>query len=227
MSGKTSRAPVSELRAFDEHIQGRGFSCPAGIDEAGRGPLAGPVVAAAVILPAGVELSGVHDSKKLSPAQRDSCYREIYAAARAVGVGCIENGAIDRINILQATFQAMLLAVENLQITPDLLLIDGPYSLPVAITQQGVRGGDRRSLSIAAASIVAKVHRDRLMMNYHRLYPAYGFDMHKGYPTREHLAQLRRHGPCPIHRLSFRGVVAASAKRRERCAESIPERPAE
>lgn len=208
MSAELFGTPASDLRAFDERIQSRGFACLVGIDEAGRGPLAGPVVAAAVVLPEGVELSGVHDSKKLSPARRNICYDKIHACATDVGVGCVEVAEIDRINILQATFQAMVQAVAHLKVAPDLLLIDGPYTLPVAIAQRGVPGGDRRSLSIAAASIVAKVHRDRLMMHYHRLYPAYGFDRHKGYPTREHLERLRRHGPCPIHRLSFRGVPA-------------------
>jgi len=180
----------------------------AGIDEAGRGPLAGPVVAAAVILPPGVDLPAVNDSKKLTPAQRESCYEKILARARAVGVGCIDAGEIDGMNILQATFAAMVQAVGNLETPPDYLLIDGPYKLSLAIAQEGIPGGDGRSLSIAAASIVAKVRRDRLMRDYHAIYPCYGFESHKGYGTAQHLEALRVHGPCPIHRRSFRGVLS-------------------
>lgn len=208
MPGRLPSAPVTELCAYDQRIQSRGFHCLAGIDEAGRGPLAGPVVAAAVVLPAGLDLPGVTDSKKLTPAQRTTCCHEIYSCARTVGVGCVDAAEIDRLNILQASFQAMIKAAANLEVSPDFLLIDGPYRLPLPMAQLGVPRGDAQSLSVAAASIVAKVHRDQLMMNYHRLYPAYGFDRHKGYPTRAHLEMLRRHGPCPIHRLSFRGVVS-------------------
>ena len=178
-----------------------------GVDEVGRGPLAGPVVAAAVILPRQVELPGVKDSKLLTGPQREHCCQEICRCASAVGIGCVEPVEIDRVNILQATFQAMIQAVENLPTPPDFLLIDGPYHLPLSIPQKGIPKGDQRSLSIAAASIVAKVHRDRLMTEYHELYPAYGFAQNKGYGTAQHLAALRCHGPCPLHRRSFRGVT--------------------
>ena len=179
-----------------------------GIDEVGRGPLAGPVVAAAVILPHDVELPGVKDSKQLTVAQREACCEDILACAVSVGIGCVEPAEIDRVNILQATFKAMLQAVEKLTVQPDFLLIDGPYTLPFPIPQKGIPQGDQRSLTIAAASIVAKVHRDRLMCEYHALYPAYDFARNKGYGTARHLEALQCHGPCPLHRLSFRRVVS-------------------
>jgi len=192
---------------FEKEAYRRGCQLVSGIDEVGRGPLAGPVVAAAVILPRHLELPGVRDSKLLSPAQREISCQEILSCATAVGIGCIEPAEIDRVNILQATFKAMILAIESLPSRPDFLLIDGPYKLPLAIPQKGIPRGDQRSLSIAAASIVAKVHRDRLMSQYHELYPAYGFAQNKGYGTAQHLEALRCHGPCPLHRLSFRGVT--------------------
>jgi ribonuclease HII len=192
---------------FEREAHRRGFQLVSGIDEVGRGPLAGPVVAAAVVLPRSAELPGVRDSKQLTAAQREACFHEIHASASAIGIGCVEPEEIDRINILQATFKAMIQAVNNLQHPPDFLLIDGPYKLPLPIGQQGIPRGDRRSLSISAASIVAKVHRDRLMCEYDVLYPAYGFARNKGYGTAQHLQALRCHGPCPLHRLSFRGVV--------------------
>jgi len=179
----------------------------AGIDEVGRGPLAGPVVAAAVVLPLEARLPGVRDSKRLSAARREACLQDILACALDVGVGTVEAEEIDRINILQATLKAMVQAVEALAIVPDHLLIDGIHPVPVSLSQQTVPQGDRRCLSISAASIVAKVHRDRFMCDQNDLYPAYGFRRHKGYGTREHLEALRRYGPCPLHRRSFRGVL--------------------
>lgn len=203
-------ASAADLLLFEKEAYRRGCQLVSGIDEVGRGPLAGPVVAAAVILPRHLELPGVRDSKLLSPAQREISCQEILSCATAVGIGCIEPAEIDRVNILQATFKAMILAVESLPSRPDFLLIDGPYQLPLAIPQKGIPRGDQRSLSIAAASIVAKVHRDRLMSQYHELYPAYGFAQNKGYGTAQHLEALRCHGPCPLHRLSFRGVTVTS-----------------
>lgn len=196
-----------DMLFFEKRAGRRGFRSVAGIDEAGRGPLAGPVVAAAVILPPGVVLPEVNDSKKLTSAQRESCYEAILACACGVGVGQADASDIDRMNILQATFAAMVQAVEQLETIPDHLLIDGPYRLPLAISQEGIPGGDGRSLSVAAASIVAKVRRDRIMRDYDVLYPSYGFKSHKGYGTARHLEALRVHGPCPIHRRSFRGVL--------------------
>lgn len=198
---------AQDLWQFEEAVYRQGYRCVAGIDEAGRGPLAGPVVAAAVVLPRGARLPGVQDSKRLSASQREKCCLLIEECASEIAVGLVEPSEIDRINILRATFQAMIRALSKLRTIPDYVLIDGPYTLPVSTAQQGIPGGDRLSISIAAASIVAKVHRDRLMQEYHRLYPSYGFDKHKGYGTPQHLAALRREGPCPIHRMSFRGVI--------------------
>lgn len=193
---------------FEKEAYRRGYGLVSGIDEVGRGPLAGPVVAAAVILPRDVELPEVTDSKRLSARQREACCAEILVRASAVGIGRVEAVEIDRVNILQATFRAMIEAIGRLKVQPDFLLIDGPYQLPLSIPQKGIPRGDQRSLSIAAASIVAKVHRDRLMCEYHHLYPAYDFARNKGYGTVPHLEALRRHGPCPLHRLSFRGVIS-------------------
>jgi ribonuclease HII len=191
---------------FEKEAYATGYRAVAGIDEAGRGPLAGPVVAAAVVLPPGGDFEAVGDSKELTPSRREVLDAMIRSRALAVGVGLVEAPEIDRINILKATFLAMRIAVGGLQAIPDFLLIDGPYSLPLPVAQRGIPKGDRLSLSIGAASIVAKVHRDRLMREYHLLYPVYGFDRHKGYGSKSHLEALRRHGPCPIHRMTFRGV---------------------
>lgn len=207
MPSKASETPRVDMRFLEERIRLRGFRCLAGIDEVGRGPLAGPVTAAAVVLPADLDLPDVRDSKQLSPSQREACSRTILSSALDVGIGLVEAPEIDRINILQATLRAMALAIGNLENPPDYLLIDGPYRLPLHFPQEGIPKGDQKCLSIAAASIVAKVHRDRLMCDYHRLYPVYGFDRHKGYGTPQHLEALRRHGPCPLHRMSFRRVM--------------------
>lgn len=208
MRRKNTKAPLVDMTLLEREAYRRGWNSVAGIDEVGRGPLAGPVVAAAVVLPREVSLPGVTDSKLLTPAKRESCYREIAATAVSIGIGVVEASEIDRINILQATFRAMIIALDRLETSVDHVLIDGPYTLPVPVSQQGVPGGDRLSLSIAAASIVAKVHRDRLMCDYHRLYPQYDFESNKGYGTRSHLEALLRHGPCPLHRTSFKGVLA-------------------
>lgn len=184
----------------------QGYRYIAGIDEAGRGPLAGPVVAAAVILPAGYSLEGLDDSKKLSPARRDSLFDEITGSALAIGVGLADHELIDRINILQATLDAMRQAVERLQTVPDFLLIDGISSIHLNIHQKTIKKGDSLSASIAAASIIAKVTRDRLMSLYDTQYPGYGFAGHKGYGSASHLTAIAKLGPSPIHRLSFRGV---------------------
>lgn len=195
------------MRLIEKQIRLRGFQSVAGIDEVGRGPLAGPVVAAAVVLPAEIDLPDVRDSKQLSPAKREACARDILSCALDVGIGLVEASEIDRINILKASLRAMALALEKLKAPPDYLLIDGPYKLPLSLPQEGIPKADQRCLCVAAASIVAKVHRDRLMCDYHELYPVYGFDSHKGYGTARHLEALGRHGPCPIHRMSFRRVV--------------------
>jgi ribonuclease HII len=178
----------------------------AGVDEAGRGPLAGPVVAAAVILPNRCELPNLNDSKKLSPAQREALYPLIRRQALAIGVGIVEAAEIDRINIRQASFAAMRQALGGLNVMPAHVLVDG-YPIPEGpASQTGIIGGDGKSAHIAAASIIAKVTRDALMLELDRQFPAYGFSRHKGYGTPEHLDALKRHGPCPFHRRSFSPV---------------------
>jgi ribonuclease HII len=210
MQQKQMSAPAVDMRLYEREVYRRGFFLISGIDEAGRGPLAGPVVAAAVVLPKRVVLPGVTDSKCLTPAQREDFDKKIRSRAAAIGIGVVDNLEIDRINILQATFRAMVAAVERLSIQPDFLLIDGPYRLPLEIEQRGIPQGDSLSLSIASASIIAKVHRDRIMCEYHEQFPQYGFDSHKGYATAQHCEALRKHGPCPLHRMTFRGVVLGS-----------------
>jgi ribonuclease HII len=167
-------------------------------------------VAAAVILPARCHIAGLQDSKRLTARQRDVVYERIQQQALAYGIGTVSHTQIDQRNILWATQQAMLDAVQQLHIVPDILLIDGITALPTALAQHLIIGGDACCASIAAASVLAKVTRDRLMIAYAHDYPAYGFDRHKGYPTAEHYARLRAHGPCAIHRRSFRGVVPAN-----------------
>ena len=190
--------------SFEKDLTDLGFRHIAGVDEAGRGPLAGPVVAAAVIFPAGTFLPEVDDSKRLSPEKREVLYQKIIKGALAFGVGEVDVEAIDRVNIGQASLQAMRKAVEALSVTPDLLLIDGNIPIPgMTIKQLTVIGGDAQSFSIAAASILAKVTRDRIMEAYEVLYPGYGFSQNKGYGTRSHREALKRLGPCEIHRRSF------------------------
>lgn len=180
----------------------------AGIDEAGRGPLAGPVIAAAVILPEEYEFNGLNDSKKLSLQKRETLFHQIKSLAIATGVGIVEPKEIDRINILRAALLAMEIAVKNLNPQPDYLLIDGNTRTSLLIPQETVVKGDSRCCSIAAASIIAKVIRDSIMDNYHNIYPEYNFKRHKGYPTKEHFELLKKFGPCPIHRKTFNGVFS-------------------
>ena len=203
--------PLSPLH-FERQAQARGYSFVAGIDEAGRGPLAGPVVAAAVILPETFDLPGLTDSKKLSEKARERLYPLIRAQALAVGIGVARPAEIDRINILQATLRSMQRAVGRLNIYPDFLLIDGNVPVPLSLPQQTLVRGDSRSLSIAAASVVAKVVRDRIMVSLDRLHPGYGLAGHKGYGSAAHLAAIAALGPSPCHRRSFGGV-------REHCGE--------
>lgn len=192
---------------YEQQARQRGFRQIAGVDEAGRGPLAGPVVAAAVILPEETCLPGLTDSKKLTAVQRQRLYPLIREQARGVGVGVASALEIDQLNILQATLLAMCRALGRLTPTPDHLLIDGITPVPVALSQQTLKQGDSRSLSIAAASVVAKVIRDRIMLSFDRLWPEYGFLRHKGYGTREHRQALVRFGPSVQHRRSFAGVL--------------------
>jgi ribonuclease HII len=175
----------------------------AGVDEAGRGPLAGPVVAAAVILPKGLVIDGVNDSKKLSAKQRERLFHVIHEKALSIGVGIVSHEVIDRINIYQASILAMRKSIEKLSLTPSIVLADGNSFKHESWRYQNIIDGDAKSMTIAAASIIAKVTRDSLMREYHELFPVYGFDRHKGYGTKFHLEALRLHGICPIHRRSF------------------------
>ena len=176
----------------------------AGVDEAGRGPLAGPVVAAAVIFPLGVEIDGVNDSKQLSAKERERLFDIINEKAISVGVGIVEHTIIDEVNILNATFRSMHEAIGKLTNQPDHLLIDGPRFAGANIPFTTIINGDAKCFSIAAASIIAKVTRDRLMKEYDKQYPQYGFAKHKGYGTKAHLEAIKKPGPCEIHRRSFR-----------------------
>jgi len=195
-----------DLWVFEKEAVRKGYKDIAGIDEAGRGPLAGPVVSAAVILPITFHDPDVTDSKKLSPKKREQLYDIIYTQAVSVGIGIVDPVEIDRINILQASLLAMAMAVKNLDPRPDYLLIDGIFRISSDLPQQTIAKGDALSISIAAASIIAKVSRDRLMQKYHHYYPQFDFPKHKGYPTRAHKEAIRRFGYCPIHRRSFKGV---------------------
>jgi ribonuclease HII len=195
-----------DLWFFEKNATREGYSKIAGIDEAGRGPLAGPVVSAAVILSPAHPIAGVNDSKKLSAKNRQLLYEEIYAHAESVGIGIVDPAEIDRINILRASLLAMSMAVKNLKPQPECLLIDGPFHISTPLPQKPIAKGDALSASIAAASIVAKVTRDRMMERYDEYYPQFGFSQHKGYPTRAHKAAIRKFGYCPIHRRTFRGV---------------------
>lgn len=195
-----------DLNAFEERAFLRGYSYIAGIDEAGRGALAGPVVSAAVIFPKGIEIEGVDDSKKLTHSKRECLFELIKEKSLAVGVGIVDHNVIDEINILQATLLSMKNAVQALTIQPDYILVDGNCSIPVNIPQKSIIGGDSLSVSVAAASIVAKVTRDRLMADYGEMFPGYGFAGHKGYGSAFHLAAIAELRPCAIHRKTFRGV---------------------
>ena len=194
----------SDLWVFEKEAAAEGYGRIAGLDEAGRGPLAGPVVAAAVVLPAVFPPEDITDSKKLTAKKRDRLYDHIYANAASIGIGIVDALEIDRINIHNASLLSMSLAVENLRPVCDYLLIDGKFPIPYPLPQRAIPKGDALSLSIASASIVAKVTRDRLMLGYHAYYPQFGFDRHKGYPTRAHKEAIRAYGPCPIHRRSYR-----------------------
>jgi len=178
----------------------------AGIDEVGRGPLAGPVVAAAVILPPGPVLDGVDDSKRMTERAREKAFPVIQCLALATGMGVVSRAYIDRHNILNASLEAMRRAVSALEPQPELLLVDGIHSVPSGIEQWCLKKGDRLSRSISAASVIAKVYRDRIMRCYHETYPVYGFDKNKGYGTRQHLEALRANGHCALHRRTFKGV---------------------
>lgn len=196
----------SFLKAPELELYQQGYCYIAGIDEVGRGPLAGPVVASAVILNPSDFPEGIRDSKRLSPEKREFLFEEIQKKAIAIGVGLVENEEIDQLNILRASLKAMELAVTQLYPPPEFLLIDGPFKISFPYPQMAIKAGDNLSPLIAAASIIAKVTRDRIMLAYHDDYPVYNFAKNKGYGTQEHLQALKKHGCCPLHRKSFRQV---------------------
>ena len=198
--------PPSAPYRYEARAWRSGVGRVAGIDEAGRGPLAGPVVAAAVILAPDRRVANLADSKLLTPERREELFAVIHERALAVGVGVVDHETIDRVNILEATRRAMAGALAALSVVPELVITDFVALPALPCPQRNLVAGDRRCASVAAASIVAKVTRDRLMLEADRRFPEYGFARHKGYGTAEHLAALDRHGPCPIHRRSFAGV---------------------
>jgi ribonuclease HII len=207
MERPSKESRFSELSLFDQTIRGQGYQVIAGVDEAGRGPLAGPVVAAACILPSKNTFVGVDDSKKLTPIQRRTLFEALISDQDVIyGIGIISAEEIDKINIYQATIRAMMQAISALTMSPDLLLVDGMPLIYTSIPSQKVIRGDSKSLSIAAASIIAKETRDRLMAEFHGTWPMYGFDRHKGYGTPMHLQALEKYGPSPIHRRTFARV---------------------
>ena len=192
--------------SIERSLLAQGYSTVAGTDEVGRGPLAGPVVAACVVLPLDCDYQIFQDSKKISEKVRKELVITLTDIDAMIGVGIVSPEEIDRINILQASLLAMKKAVEQLPVTPDFLLVDGKFKVPMALAQQPLIKGDSRSASIAAASIVAKVTRDEMMIAFHKQYPIYNFKQHKGYPTAEHRRIIKEHGPCAIHRRSFKPV---------------------
>lgn len=190
--------------SFERELKKNGYKVIAGVDEAGRGPLAGPIVAAAVILPSKINLKDLADSKMLNDAKRQKLYHQIKQQAVAIGVASLDHLMIDKINIGKADLLAMKQAVQALKPKPDFLLVDGEYfRVNLGVPQSGINDGDKYCASIAAASIIAKVTRDRIMKELHHEYPEYGFDNHKGYGTPGHLKAIEKFGPCPIHRRSF------------------------
>ncbi len=197
------RDRLDKMRVYERMCEEKGYHLICGIDEAGRGPLAGPVVAGAVILPSDCEILGMNDSKKLSHKRREALYDEVMDKAVAVGVGVVGSRRIDEINILQADYEAMCEAIGSLSVMPEVLLNDAVTIPQVKIEQKNIIHGDAKSISIASASIIAKVTRDRMMEEYDSLFPEYGFAKHKGYGTAEHYTALKKYGPCPIHRMSF------------------------
>ena len=194
---------LDNMLVFENEAYEKGFEFVCGVDEAGRGPLCGPVVAAAVILPKDAHIEGVNDSKKLSEKKREKLFDDIMENAIAVGIGMSDVEVIEKINILGATKEAMKEAISNLNIKPDYVLIDGNQDINIDIDRQTVVSGDARSESIAAASIIAKVTRDRMLKQYDEMYPEYGFAKHKGYGTKAHIEAIKEYGLTPIHRPSF------------------------
>ena len=210
MRNKTDKRSLFEkeedLFFFEKQAQQSGYKIIAGVDEAGRGPLAGPVVAAAVIMDPQIIIPDITDSKALSPLKRETLFAEINENAISVSTGSADTLEIEKINILQATLLAMVRAVKGLSKKADYILIDGIHSINLKTPQKIIKKGDAKSFSIAAASIVAKVTRDKIMLEYHKKYPNYNFASHKGYGSKAHLEAIAKNGPCPIHRRTFAGV---------------------
>lgn len=210
MRNKTDKRSLFEkkddLFFFEEQARQSGYKIIAGVDEAGRGPLAGPVVAAAVIMDPEIIIPEITDSKVLSPLKRETLFAEINEKAVSVSTGSADTSEIEKINILQATLLAMVRAVKGLSKTVDYILIDGIHTIDLKTPQKTIKKGDAKSFSIAAASIVAKVTRDRIMLEYHKKYPNYNFASHKGYGSKAHLEAIAKNGPSPIHRRTFAGV---------------------
>jgi len=207
--GKRETKRLLKLNSYEDEARSQGYQLIAGVDEAGRGPLAGPVVAAACIIPQGILIPGVNDSKQLNAGERAELFQLIISDDRIVyGVGIVDPQTIDKVNIYQATSLAMLEAISKLPISPHFLLVDGMKLPHPSIPAQKIIDGDAKSQSIAAASIIAKETRDQLMVQYHERWPEYGFNQHKGYGTEKHLKALQAYGICPLHRLSFEPVKA-------------------
>jgi ribonuclease HII len=205
---ETNKKDYPEIGHLEAMLADQGYGAICGVDEAGRGPLAGPVVAAAVILPPEINIIGCTDSKKLTPEAREKVFDEIVHLGLVCAVGVVDSQSIDQMNILRASLMAMRKAVMELSHTPDVILVDGNYPIPrIPQPQYAIISGDSRCQSIAAASVVAKVTRDRIMDKYDQLYPNFSFGKHKGYPTADHLEELKKHGPCDIHRKSFKPVA--------------------
>lgn len=201
------------MLSYEKILWGQGMNLVVGVDEVGRGPLAGPVVAAAVVFPQDVSLDQVTDSKKLTPQKRGELFDLILENALDVGIGKVDQKAVDQLNILNASLKAMHQAVSALKNRPHAVLVDGTHKIPnLRIPQIAIVKGDSLSLSVAAASILAKVTRDRLMLSYHEKYPHFFFDRNKGYATKSHIDALRKHGPCKIHRMSFRTLKMLKTK---------------
>lgn len=195
---------LTNLKAYEKELHAKGFKNICGIDEAGRGPLAGPVVIASVIMPEGSMIEGVNDSKKVSEKKREMLYDKILEEAISYGVAIIGQDEIDNINILNATKKGLTMSLKELTVKPDLILVDALEHIDtLGIPYEAIIKGDAKAYSIAAASIIAKVTRDRIMREWANIYPEYGFEVHKGYGTAKHIAAIKEHGICPIHRKSF------------------------
>lgn len=205
ISDKVERKRLLELVKYEKLAKSQGYRIIAGIDEAGRGPLAGPVVACACIIPEGLFFPGVNDSKQLSPQRREALFNDLISDPRVIyGVGIVSHIEIDYLNIYQATIEAMKRAINKLSLIPDYLLVDGMQINHLDIPAEKIIQGDAKSQSIASASIIAKETRDKLMNEFHEMWPQYNFKQHKGYGTKQHMEAIEKYGPCPIHRMSFK-----------------------